>query len=491
MASATPASGSPLSEIDGSTYDVIVVGMGPVGENVVGRVVDAGLTCAAVEVDRAGGECSYWACIPSKALLKPIDLAAAAARLPGVRVEGVDVAEVLKRRDYFVGRTEDGGHDDTGQVDWLSGIATFVRGWGRVSGERSVTVTDDSGATATITANHAVVLSTGSTPSLPGIPGLKDANPWGSREVTNVDEIPDRVVVLGGGVVAAESADALAGLGASVTLVARGDLLSGREPWVGEMVGDGLRAAGVTVRTGVDPSSVSRAADGTVSITFESDSGSETVTGDELVAALGRRPNTADLGVDSIGLEPGKAIEVDDTLRSTTHDWLYATGDVNGRVPLTHQGKYQARICADVIAARAGGVDEGTIAGSEKYRAYADGRMVPQVVFTDPQVASVGLTEAEAREQGFDVRVVEYDIGSIAGASLEADNYTGKANLVVDEARYVVLGATFVGQGVDELLHSATIAIVGEVPMERLWHAVPSFPTKSEVWLRLLEAYGL
>lgn len=481
-----------VSDADGTSYDVIVVGMGPVGENIPERVGKAGLSCAVVEADLAGGECSYWACIPSKALLKPIDLVAAASRLPGVRVDGVDASEVLKRRDYFVGRTEDGGHDDSSQANWLSGISTFLRGWGRLSGEKTVTVTDAIGATATITANHAVVLATGSTPSLPGIPGLKEAKPWGSREVTNVQKVPGSVVVLGGGVVAVESADALQGLGAQVTLVARGGLLAGREPWVGEMVEDGLRAAGVTVHSGVSPSSVSRAEDGSVTVTYGTESGgSETVTADELVAALGRHPNSADIGAETVGLEPGKAIEVDDNLRSTSLDWLYAVGDVNGRAPLTHQGKYQARICADVIAARASGVDEGTLAGDEKYRAFADARMVPQVVFTDPQVASVGLTEAQAREQGFDVRVVEYDIGSVAGASLEADGYTGKANLVVDEARQVPIGATFVGQGVDELLHSATIAVVGEVPMAKLWHAVPSFPTKSEVWLRLMEQYGL
>jgi dihydrolipoamide dehydrogenase len=480
-----------VSDADGTSYDVIVIGMGPVGENVVDRVVKGGLSCAAVEADLAGGECSYWACIPSKALLKPIDLVAAASRLPGVRAEGADVDEVLKRRDYFVGRTEDGGHDDGSQAKWLSGISTFLRGWGRLSGEKTVTVTDANGATATLTANLAVVLATGSTPSLPGIPGLKEAKPWGSREVTNVKKVPPSVVVLGGGVVAVESADALQGLGAQVTLVARGELLSGREPWAGELVADGLRAAGVTVRTGVSPSSVSRAADGTATVTFSSDTGEESVTGDEIVAALGRHPNTADIGVDAVGLEPGKAIEVDDNLRSTSLDWLYAVGDVNGRVPLTHQGKYQARICADVLVARANGVDESTLATETKYRAFADERMVPQVVFTDPQVAAVGLTEAQAREQGFDVRVVEFDLGSVSGAALEADSYTGKANLVVDEARHVPIGATFVGQAVDELLHSATIAIVGEVPMDRLWHAVPSFPTKSEVWLRLLETYGL
>jgi dihydrolipoamide dehydrogenase len=477
-----------LDEVDGASFDVILVGAGPVGENIVDRIVKAGLTCAVVEADLAGGECSYWACIPSKALLKPITLAAAASRLPGVRVEGVDVPAILKRRDYFVGRTADGGHDDASQIEWLAGLATYLQGWGRLAGEKSVTVTGSDGATATITANRAVVVATGSTPSLPGIPGLREAQPWGSREVTNVEKVPGSVVILGGGVVAVESAQALAGLGAKVTLLSRSELLSGREPWAGELVADGLRAAGVEVRIGVSPSSVSRADNGTVTVDLGADG---SVTADQLVAALGRRPNSADIGLDTVGLEPGKAVEVDDNLRSTSLDWLYAVGDVNGRVPLTHQGKYQARICADVLVARAQGVDESTLATEKKYRAFADERMVPQVVFTDPQVASVGLPEAEAREKGFDVRVVEYDLGSVAGASLEADGYTGKANLVVDEARHVPIGATFVGPDVAELLHSATIAIVGEVPMETLWHAVPSFPTVSEVWLRLLETYGL
>src|SRR4051794_37903531 len=484
-----------LSEVDGSTYDVIVLGIGPVGENVVDRVVRGGLSCAAVEADLVGGECSYWACIPSKALLKPVGLAAAAARLPGVRAEGVDAAEVLKRRDYWANRTEGGGHNDAGAAARLDAAGTFLRGWGRLAGEKTVTITGHDGSTATLTATTAVVLSTGSTPSVPPIPGLKEAKPWGSREVTNVAEIPPRVVILGGGVVGVESADALRGLGAEVTLIARGGLLDGREPWAGEILADSLKAAGVDVRTGTETSKVERSDDGTVTVTISSGSGGsggeEAITADEIVAALGRRPNSGDIGLDTVGLEAGKAVEVDDTLRSTTRDWLYATGGVNGRGPLTHQGKYQARICGDVIVARSKGVDEDTIATDSKYRAYADARMVPQVVFTDPQVCSVGLTEAQAREQGFDVRVVEYDLSWVTGASIEADGYVGRANLVVDEARGVPIGATFVGQDTAELLHSATIAIVGEVPIERLWHAVPSFPTISEVWLRLLETYGL
>jgi pyruvate/2-oxoglutarate dehydrogenase complex dihydrolipoamide dehydrogenase (E3) component len=221
---------------------------------------------------------------------------------------------------------------------------------------------------------------------------------------------------------------------------------------------------------------------------------------------------TDDIGLETVGLVPGEWLQVDDSLRveEVAGGWLSAAGDVNHRALLTHQGKYQARICGDAIVARsrarAGGrAPEGTSVGSgsgsdvdgadtmpwSKHSASADHAAVPGIVFTDPEVASVGYTEQRARKEGLDVRVVDYQIGRVAGASLFADGYEGQARMVVDERRKVVVGATFVGPGVAELLHSATVAIVGEVPLDRLWHAVPSYPSISEVWLRLLEAYGL
>ena len=208
---------------------------------------------------------------------------------------------------------------------------------------------------------------------------------------------------------------------------------------------------------------------------------------DEVVAALGRKPATAGIGLESVGLDPSQAIEVDDTLRSTTLPWLYAVGDVNGRNLLTHMGKYQARVCGDVVAARVKGEP---FAGSA-FTAYADHGMTPQVVFTDPQVGSVGLTEKAAREQGYDIRVVDYDIGNVAGAYLVADNYRGKARMVVDEDRKVPLGLHVRRAGRRGAAASGTVAVVGEVPLDTLWHAVASYPTVSEVWLRLLEEYGL
>jgi dihydrolipoamide dehydrogenase len=205
-----------------------------------------------------------------------------------------------------------------------------------------------------------------------------------------------------------------------------------------------------------------------------------TLVGDEILVAAGRRPSTGDLGLDVVGLEPGRPIEVDDQLRSTKvdSDWLFAVGDCNGRALLTHMGKYQARIAADVILGR-------------NAAAIADHRIVPRVTFTDPQVAAVGLTEEQAREAGIDVRVVRYGTGSVAGAAVLGSPFPGTSQLVVDAARRVIVGATFVGPHVQEMLHAATIAIAGEVTLDQLWHAVPAFPTVSEVWLRLLEEYGL
>lgn len=465
-------------------YDLIVVGAGPVGENVADRAVQGGLTAIIVESELVGGECSYWACMPSKALLRSAQALRAAQHVQGAAqaVTGtLDVRAVFVRRDSFTSNWS-----DDGQVGWLQSAGIdLARGHGRLTGEREVTVTDADGATRVLRARHAVAISTGSDAVIPPIDGLRDASPWTSREATSAEELPDSLAVIGGGVVAVEMATAYAALGSTVTLIARGGLLTSMEPFAGERVGAGLAELGVDVRTNTGTTSVRRD-DGGVTITLD---GGEQITAAEVLVATGRTPRSGDIGLDAVGLEPGRWIETDDTLRVPGSDWLYAVGDVNGRVLLTHQGKYQARAAGDVIAARAAGesVDDGAWG---RHAATADHAAVPQVTFSFPEVASVGLTEAAAREAGHDVRVVDYDLGSVAGASLFEDGFAGQARLVVDAEREVVLGATFVGPEVAELVHTATVAIVGEIPLARLWHAVPSYPTISEVWLRLLEAYG-
>lgn len=463
-------------------FDVIIIGAGAVAENVADRVVQGGLTAVLVESELVGGECSYWACMPSKALIRS-GIALRAAQQVGGAAEavtgGLDVAAVFARRNGF---THD--WDDSSQVEWVDGAGiSLVRGFGRLTAPKQVTVSSADGSETVLEARHAVVVSTGSDPLLPDIPGLVDAKPWTPREATSAQAAPGRLAIIGGGVVAVEMATAYASFGTEVTIFARSGLLQGQEDFAGDLVGAGLRTLGVTIRK-QSPTAVERTAEG-VAISVDD----EVLTVDEVLVATGRTPRTLDLGVETAGLTPGEWIDVDDTLLVPGTDWLYATGDVNHRALLTHQGKYQARATGDVIVARALGkpVDD---APWGIHVATADHAAVPQVTFSDPEVASVGLTSTKARKAGYEIRVVDYDLGGVAGASLHADGYVGKARMVVDETRRVVLGVTFVGQDVAELIQAATIAVVGEVPIERLWHAVPAYPTINEVWLRLLETYG-
>ncbi|MFE5960657.1 dihydrolipoyl dehydrogenase family protein [Streptomyces rubiginosohelvolus] len=469
---------------EGSPYDVVVIGAGPVGENVADRARAAGLTTAVVESELVGGECSYWACMPSKALLRPVVARADARRVPGLSaaVQGpLDVGAVLAKRD------EETSHwKDDGQVAWLESVGADVyRGTGRLTGPREVTVTAPDGTEHRLTARHAVAVSTGTRAVVPALPGIEEARPWTSREATSAKEAPARLVVVGGGVVGVEMATAWQALGSEVTLLIRGGgLLPKMEPFAGELVADALTEAGATIRTGVSVTALHRPApDGPV--TVDLDDGGR-VEADEILFATGRAPRTDDLGLETVGLEPGSWLTVDESCLVEGTDWLYAVGDVNHRALLTHQGKYQARIAGAAIAARAAETPLDT-APWGPHAATADHAAVPQVVFTDPEAASVGLTLAEAERAGHRVRAVDHDLASVAGSGLYADGYRGRARMIVDLDREILLGVTFVGPGIGELLHSATVAVAGEVPIARLWHAVPAYPTISEVWLRLLE----
>ncbi|HZC53872.1 MAG TPA: NAD(P)/FAD-dependent oxidoreductase [Mycobacterium sp.] len=470
-------------------FDVVVLGGGPIGQNAAERVRASGLSVAMVERELVGGECSYWACVPSKALLRPVIAISDARRIDGAReaVNGsIKAAGVFDRRDRYVSNW-----DDTGQADWVAGIgATLVRGHGRLNGPRRVIVTTPSGDEVVLIARHAVVVCTGSRPALPDLPGMAEARPWTNRQATDSSYVPARLAVVGAGGVGVEMATAWLGLGSSVTLLARGSgLLPRMEPFVGELISRGLADAGADVRVGVSVRALRRP-DPDGQVTLELDDDTELPV-DEVLFATGRAPLTDYIGLDTVGLTPGSWLDVDDTCRVRAVDdgWLYAAGDVNHRALLTHQGKYQGRIAGAAIGVRAAGAPLDT-APWGAHVTTADHHAVPQAFFTDPEAAAVGLTAEQAEQAGHLVRTVDIEIGDVVmGAKLYADGYTGRARMVVDLDRGHLLGMTLVGPGVTEMLHSATIAVAGQVPIDRLWHAVPCFPTISELWLKLLEAY--
>lgn len=455
------------------TYDAVVLGAGPAGETVAGLLADAGLTVAIVEQHLVAGECSYYACMPSKALLRPQAVLDEARRVPGVSRSGIgplDPPAVLARRDEVIRHRDDSSH-----AAWLEGKKIrLYRGHGVVVGIREVRVGE-----SVLVAERAVIVATGSAAAIPPVEGLSELEIWNNRQGTTATEVPDSLIVLGGGPVGCELAQAWASLGSTVTLVETAPrLLLKEEPFAGEQVEESLRDKfGIDVRTGATAVAASAAGpdgtDGSASLELE---GGDTVTGSKLLVATGRTPRTEMIGLESVGIESGGYLPTDDEMRVDGHDWLYAIGDVNGRALLTQAGKYQAWVAAQ------------TILGNE-VPIHAETAGMPRVTFTEPQVAATGLTLEAAIDQGIDARALDTPTDGTPGASFEGKDTGGTCRLVVERSSGTVLGATFTGYGTAEWIHAASIAVVAGVSMDLLRHAVPPFPTRSEIWLRLQEEW--
>ena len=462
-------------------FDVAIIG-GWGGAHAAGYLAAEGLKVALVEDRLIGGECHYWACNPTKALLRPIEVLALAKAVPGVREtvkrDQPDIAAVFAKRDAIIDHLS----DDAVVAGLKAAGVEVIHAHGRLSGERRVTVAHADGHEDSLSVRHAVVLVTGTRPAIPDIPGLADVQPWTNRDLSVMTHVPPRALVVGGGDVGVEFATILAGLGSDVTLLVRGSaLLRNSEPIAAEMVAESLRRKGVKIHFGAQLSAASRpVAGGAVTATF----GDQRIEVDEIVVAAGRLVNTGGLGLETVGLRDGDFVEVDNHLQAVGVDgaWLYAMGDTTGRAMLSHISQYHAVIVADVIAARA----RGRQLGNDELIARDAGNLA-QVIFTDPQVVEVGRTESQARADGFAVttRTARFS-EAIRTLALQRDGFDAWAKLVIDADTDTLLGATFVGPQFAEIVQAATLAVVAKVPVDVLRHVVAPHPSVNQIWNPLI-----
>ena len=441
-------------------FDAVILGAGPGGEVALNTLAKEGLRIALLEENVIGGECSNWGCIPTKTLLRPTELKGKSMRAAGVMTPALEWPELSAYRDYMVS-----DHDDSKRIaGYEARGVTVVKERGRIAGPGQVD------AKGRVLETDAIIVATGSEAVVPPIPGLAESGYWTNREATDLTDIPESAVVIGGGAVGIELAQFLARFGSRVTLVQGAERLADREaPEIGDYLGEILEGDGIDLRLSVHAQGV-RVENGIRVV--ELDDGTE-AAGDIVIVAVGRRPRTQDLGLDTVGIEPTKrGISVDERCRAG--DGIWAIGDVTGIAAFTHVAKYQARIAAmDILG----------------HPVKADYRAVPRVTFTDPEVAAVGMTEDDARAQGIEPVSVTIDLpSSIARPYTFQENPDGKFGVVVDSEHGVLIGSWAVAPLASEWIHLAVLAIRAEIPVPVLKDTIAQFPSFSEAFGAALRA---
>jgi pyruvate/2-oxoglutarate dehydrogenase complex dihydrolipoamide dehydrogenase (E3) component len=442
----------------GTEVDVVVIGMGPGGEDVGARLARAGLSVVGVDARLVGGECPYYACVPTKIMIRATDALGEAGRVntfAGSASVERDWAPVARR----IREEATDNWDDRVAVERFENAGgTFVRGRGKVTGDREVTVSTSDGERV-FRARRGIVLNTGTDPAVPPVDGLAETPYWTNRDAVAVEEIPGSLIVLGGGPVGCELAQVFSRFGAAVTVVQHADrLVPVDEPEAGDLLADVFRAEGITVRAGVTAARVHFDSQFSVKL----DNG-ETLTADRLLVAAGRRTDMAALGIGAMGLdESARGVTTDERMRAA--DGLWAVGDITGRGAFTHMSMYQARIAAADIL----GEDDAET---------ADYRAVPRVTFTDPEIGSVGLSEAKARERGLNVRTAYGPLSESTRGFIHGAGGEGFIKLVEDADRGVLVGATSAGPGGGEVLGALVVAVHAEVPVKLLRQMIYAYPT--------------